>query len=268
MIATIATIVILAVSPVNYVTDRLAPIYQGIQRIFHHGSSDSSINKTNSKGKTRTNTPTEPTPAPTSTAPSTIDTASNNPAYLVHKSIPATVFWAGEAAGEDNGFITNVESAWSNDWVKSFGGIDDPLSRLGFLPKGFTPKENVFYFALPFSDYGNNGPKADLSMVPWLTGKLKNGQSALKNRWIAVEHNGKTAYAQWEDVGPYHEDDSAYVFGTAGPKYKKAGLDLSPATAKYLGMGDTGKVNWRFVDEAQVPEGEWKKVVTTSAPAW
>lgn len=257
MLTSLITATLLAVSPVTYVTDRIAPIYQAIEtKLFHHSRR---INKSNTTDSTTTGS---------TSASNSLSSLPANSAYPVHKDTAATVFWAGEAAGVDNGFITNVESAWMDDWVKAFGGIDDPLSRSGFLPKNFIPKENPFYFALPFSDYGSNGPKSDLSMVPWSNGKLLDGQSILKNHWIAVEHNGKTAYAQWEDVGPYFENDSAYVFGTASPKYKGSGLDISPATADYLGFHDTGKVNWRFVDDSQVPDGAWKKMVTVSAPSW
>jgi hypothetical protein len=89
----------------------------------------------------------------------------------------------------------------------------------------------------------------------------------LKNRWIVITKDGKTAYAQWEDVGPFGEDDAKYVFGDALPKSKEnknAGLDVSPAVRDYLELEDIDKVDWQFVDEKDVPRGPWKDIITTS----
>ena len=89
----------------------------------------------------------------------------------------------------------------------------------------------------------------------------------VKNRWIQVTFKTKTCYGQWEDVGPYGEDDQTYVFGAAAPKNKiqpGAGFDVSPALRDCLGMGSTSKTSWRFVDDAEVPMGPWKATITTS----
>ena len=183
-----------------------------------------------------------------------------------HRQVTATVFWVGEPPDADNAHITNVASSWVSDWVKAYGGVDSYTKRCGFNPCGFTPKENPFYFALPYSDRNDDGslkPTAELKRIPWYSGSALEGGSLLKNRWIAVEHNGKTAYAQWEDVGPMHEDDIDYVFGDKAPKYR-AGLDLSPAMNTYLGMDGEARVSWRFVGASQVPDGPWKTTVTTS----
>jgi hypothetical protein len=210
-----------------------------------------------------------PTPvAPQSPAPSPQPSPKTDGTYPLHSGIQATIFWVGEGPTAENAFITNVEGAWNKDWVKAYGGVDTPDSRNGYLPSGFTPKENPFYFALPFGDYTRDGPKKDLSVIPWARGALKAGDSFLKNRWISVEYGGKTAYAQWEDVGPMEENDSAYVFGSSKPKFVPSGLDLSPATATYLGFKGSGKVNWRFVTDTQVPGGPWRSIVTTSPPQW
>jgi len=58
------------------------------------------------------------------------------------------------------------------------------------------------------------------------------------------------------------------VFGSATPKNQQnhnAGPDVSPAVKDYIGLLD-GKnvVSWRFVDYSDVPDGPWKKIVTTS----
>jgi hypothetical protein len=33
-----------------------------------------------------------------------------------------------------------------------YGGEDSPTQRVNFLPTGFTPRQNPFYIALPYSD--------------------------------------------------------------------------------------------------------------------
>jgi|GEM_PF-1427847 len=183
-----------------------------------------------------------------------------------HQSVRATMFWVGEAPDDDNAHITNISSSWTEDWNKAFGGVDDPTKRCGYSPCDFTPRENAFYFALPYNDYRADGtlkPTSELQRIPWFSGPAPAGQSLLKNRWIAVTLNGKTAYAQWEDVGPMNEDDIDYVFGNKAPKYR-AGLDLSPATNDYLGLDGEGIVSWKFVNASDVPDGPWKTTVTTS----
>lgn len=188
--------------------------------------------------------------------------------YPLHTNIIATVFWVGEAADDSNDYIHNRSSAWTGDWVAAYGGVDDPMRRCGYLPCGFTPKENPFYFALPFSDSTDNGlkPAAELAVVPWYDGKSDINGSILKNRWIEVRSNDKIVYAQWEDVGPFEENDASYVFGGNSPKESRAGLDVSPAVSQYLKMGGRATVEWRFVEEADVPDGPWRQTITRSAP--
>jgi hypothetical protein len=181
------------------------------------------------------------------------------------KEAIATVFWVGEAGSEDNSYIPNVASAWDRHWMEHFGGIDDPEDRCGFEPCGFHPKENPFYVALPYDDMTEGGVrKASASAIPW---RGAPGRSALKNRWIAVRANGRTCYAQWQDVGPFESDDIAYVFGDAreprNKQIKAAGIDLSPAVRDCLQVEPVSRVSWRHVEEKEVPDGPWRKVVTT-----
>jgi hypothetical protein len=65
--------------------------------------------------------------------------------------IVATVFWIGEPPVIGN-LVSNSESAWDPAWVMRYGGDDDPLLRINFLPLGFVPKQNPFYVALPYND--------------------------------------------------------------------------------------------------------------------
>ena len=74
--------------------------------------------------------------------------------------------------------------------------------------------------------------------------------------------SGHVCYAQWEDVGPLRYDHAEYVFGDERPDtYTRAGLDVSPAVAKYLGIDEDKKAltRWRFVDDEDVPPGVWLK---------
>src|SRR5581483_10727908 len=158
-----------------------------------------------------------------------------------------------EPADGDNGNISNVESAFDSSWQNHYGGVDDPANRLGpdFFPAGFTPKENPYYFALPYNDADSKGNrKASAVNCPLYGLEKTSDYSWCKNSWIAITHNDKTAYAQWEDSGPFGEDDTAYVFGTAAPantKLSAAGLDVSPAVKDYLGLSDVDNCSWSFV---------------------
>lgn len=200
------------------------------------------------------------------------DSASSE--YALHNNITVTVFWIGEEASEENGYISNSKSAWDYEWEQHYGGLDDPNNRDGYYPAAFTPKENPFYFALPYNDFDDNGlRKSDVeSYIPWASeGNYTSVQSMCKNRWVKIIKNDKIAYAQWEDVGPFGENDYKYVFGTALPENlinNYAGLDVSPAVRDYLDITDVDIVNWQFVNDDEVPEGPWKTIITTSQINW
>ncbi len=202
-----------------------------------------------------------------------IQAADPAPKYPLHQNIIATIFWVGEPASADNKNIANITSAWDDAWQEHFGGFDDPKNRTGHNPAKFTPKENPFYFALPYNDFKSGKRRVDAKeVVPW-AGEKQWGktESMCKNHWIKITRGEKTCYAQWEDVGPFKTDDADYVFGTAQPKNKSnkhAGLDLSPAAANYLGVTGMDPVDWQFIDAADVPDGPWKKTVTTSQITW
>jgi hypothetical protein len=178
------------------------------------------------------------------------------------KQAVTTLFWIGEEANGDNGYISNRRSHWDVEWVSSFGGVDDPRRRKGFSPASFKPKENPFYLALPFADTYENGAfkEAAKDIIPDSKGRLT------KNRWVEVRRDGKSCFGQWEDVGPFGEDDFVWVFGPAARPHnnsgEKAGLDVSPALAACLGLDGLGKTEWRLVNEENVPDGPWKEVIT------
>jgi hypothetical protein len=194
--------------------------------------------------------------------------------YLLHQNVTTTFFWVGEEAGPENGYIPNNASAWDDKWKEHFGGIDDPNSRNGYSPAAFTPLENPFYFALPYNDFDGNGNRRGTAtqMIPWASEKTWSAdESMCKNRWIKIIKGNAVAYAQWEDVGPFEENDTDYVFGSSAPHSSvnnHAGLDVSPAVRDYLGLGGMDATNWQFVDANDVPDGPWKQTVTTSNIHW
>ena len=199
-------------------------------------------------------------------AQSAPDRSTDVNAMSAFKKTMTTIFWVGEAANEDNGFIHNFASYWDPNWMRNFGGVDSPQKRMGYLPAGFTPKQNPFYAALPFAEVDANGKmRAIAKKIPGF-GERKGPLT--KNRWLEIRYNGKSCFAQWQDVGPYVEDDFEWVFGSAkkprNTQGLKAGLDISPAAAQYLGMPDSDKTEWRLVDEKDVPDGPWKAIVTRS----
>jgi hypothetical protein len=211
-------------------------------------------------------------------------------AYPLHTGITATVFWVGEPQGNGSS-EDNALSAWDDDWLAHYGGLDDYGPRDGaadFFPTGFAPQENPFYFDLPYNDFdarGRSRPDRE-RVVPWaaqyareLANSKRSGKqfSLLKNRWVEISFGGNVCYAQWEDSGPYVYDDAAYVFGSDDRRPRSleaenAGMDVSPAVRDCLGFSGLNnaenKVDWRFVEEPEVPAGPWRRVVTSRQVSW
>ena len=193
----------------------------------------------------------------------------------LHAGITCTEFWVGEPADAENAFIDNADSAWDMQWMEHYGGVDDPDHRSGYFPAGFTPMENPFYCALPYDDFVDDDILRKASAyqdVPWANAQSWGPlESMCKNHWVKITFNGKTAYAQWEDVGPMNTGDAAYVFRGARPRSnfnQNAGIDASPAVSDYLGLSGMDIVDWEFVDAVEVPDGPWKQIVTTSQIDW
>jgi hypothetical protein len=184
--------------------------------------------------------------------------------YPWHRNIMTTVFWIGERPTARNP-VPNNRSSWDANWARNFGGYDnpDPQRRRNYAPLGLLPRQNTFYCALPYCDIrrGNTKPEAR-KVIPWFRDCFeKEGKSVLKGRWLAIHHGGRTAFAQWEDCGPFRTDHWQYVFGNERPRpnlNRGAGLDISPAVRDYLGMSKNDLCDWKFVDAASVPDGPWK----------
>ncbi len=180
--------------------------------------------------------------------------------------IVATVFWIGEKPNGRNK-TPNHKSSWDTNWMKNYGGYDDPnpANRTGYRPKAFVPKLNPFYVALPYNDrkaFNRTKPEA-FRVIPWFKKTFKrHGKTVCKGRWVAIRFKNKICFAQWEDCGPFVTDDWKYVFGNSRPKNREnrgAGIDISPAVRDYLGIKSGQRCDWRFVDLDQIPYGPWRK---------
>jgi hypothetical protein len=172
--------------------------------------------------------------------------------------IVSTVFWVGETGSGP----ANTRSAWDANWVGTYGGLDDPARRKGFEPATFKPLQNPFYVALPYCDMHDGGLKAEAAkLVPWFIEAFRGATTSVcKGRWLKIRHGLKACYVHWEDVGPFRTDLAAYVFGNERPSPNLnhgAGIDVSPAVRDYLGLGPIDLVDWRFVEQAEVPAGPW-----------
>lgn len=178
-------------------------------------------------------------------------------------NVVGTVFWVGEKPTANNP-TPNDKSAWDQNWLANFGGYDDPNRRAGWGPEGFIPQLNPFYVALPYNDVARGGvhrPEA-AEVIPWFWESYRgDGISVCKGRWVAVHYEGRVCYAQWEDVGPFEVDHWQYVFGNESPRPNRnsaAGIDFSPAVRDYLGFRSGDRVQWRFLNDRQVPKGPWR----------
>src|SRR5208282_2371388 len=104
-----------------------------------------------------------------------------NPMQKFKKTI-TTVFWVGEGATSENGYIDNYGSYWDARWMKHFGGVDEPSERKGFHPAAFRPKQNPFYVALPFAEVDRDGNLKELAKK--IPGFGEGREPLTRNRWV------------------------------------------------------------------------------------
>src|SRR5262245_21307816 len=183
--------------------------------------------------------------------------------YPWKSDIVTTVFWIGEKPSGNNP-VPNRRSSWDRDWTKNYGGLDEPnpARRSNYMPVNFTTKQNPFYCSRPYNDKARQGHRPEASrVVPWFQEAYQGpAVSTCKGHWVAIRKGNRTAYAQWEDAGPFRTDHWQYVFGNERPKpnlNKGAGLDVSPGVRDYLGLKQTDVTDWRFVNFSEVPRGPW-----------
>lgn len=208
-----------------------------------------------------------------------------------HTDIPVTTFWVGEIFAPHAPDGSQERSAYDARWLESYGGCDGVVregrceterrfASTGWFPRRMTPRENPFYLDVPYDDVSNHtGFARRCEVVPWADDPGYAGRcsdrdfSYLKNRWVRmIGPAGRDCFGQVQDAGPGEYTDAAYVFGDhARPRndrYGGAGMDVSPALTGCLGLADANGagelVDWRFVEESEVPPGPWRRIVTTS----
>lgn len=213
--------------------------------------------------------------------------------YPWHTGIVATTFWVGEIVDPTASDGSQVLSTYDPAWLEHYGGCDGVVTAEGctteprtagngFFPTRMSPRQNPFYLDLPFDDLNDPVAFAQRArVVPWsgepgYAGRAEDRAfSYMKNRWVEITRGGVTCYGQIEDAGPGEYDDVDYVFGSddrrpANTRFNGAGMDVSPALNGCLGFqdldGNRDVVDWRFVDDQDVPPGPWRKLVTTSPP--
>lgn len=183
--------------------------------------------------------------------------------YPWKTNIITTIFWIGEG-GTTISATDNIGSAWDEDWRHTNGGTDTPEERSGYASGRHASLVNTFYVALPFNDLAFPD-KARIWLPAGWSKPVRRGErpvSACKDRWIEIKNSeGRSCFAQWEDVGPLRYDHAEYVFGNERPTtYTRAGLDVSPAVAQFLHLDERHNITrWRFVDDDDVPPGVWLK---------
>ena len=211
--------------------------------------------------------------------------------YPLHTGIVATTFWVGEIFDPHSPNGSQVISTYDAHWLRHYGGCDGVVTggrcqtqrrvaANGFFPTLMTPRENPFYLDLPFDDVNDAAAFSQRArFIPWAHDRGYAGHahdpafSYMKNRWVKLTRDGRACYGQIEDAGPGVYDDYRYVFGRrprpASRLYNGAGLDVSPALTGCLGFselnGDDNRVDWQFVDAAEVPAGPWTRLVTTQS---
>ena len=104
--------------------------------------------------------------APATTAASYQSRGIFSSRYPWKENIVTTVFNIGELPTKNNP-TPNHSSSWDPNWEENYGGFDDPETthRRGFLPPGFTPRQNPFYCALPYNDVTRGSTKAEAKVV-------------------------------------------------------------------------------------------------------
>ncbi|MFF7682896.1 hypothetical protein ACFZA2_09035 [Microbacterium sp. NPDC007973] len=211
--------------------------------------------------------------------------------YPWHTGIVSTTFWVGEVFDPQASDGSQRISTYDSDWLASYGGCDGVVdgddcrtetrtAGNGYFPTRMTPRQNPFYLDLPFDDVNDDeGFAMRGQVIPWADRSPyaavvdDRRASLMKNRWVVLRKGDRLCYGQIQDAGPGEYRDSAYVFGSedrrpANERYNGAGLDVSPALNGCLGYaeldGDGDRVDWAFIDDADVPPGPWTTIVTDS----
>ncbi len=155
------------------ITHTVAALLSSITSLFAHGEvtkaepSKVKLSKKSEKKSDKSNVGVESL----AFAPTHLRSARPAPGqgYPWKQQIVTTVFWIGEKPSENNP-VPNRVSSWDKEWSKSYGGFDDPnpARRRDYIPAKFTPRQNPFYYALPYNDKAATGHRPEASrVVPW-----------------------------------------------------------------------------------------------------
>lgn len=211
--------------------------------------------------------------------------------YPKHTDIVATTFWVGEVFDPAAPDGSQMISTYDDNWYRSYGGCDGRIVRgvcsterrtatNGYFPTAMKPRQNPFYLDLPYDDLNDRaGFRHRGKNIPWAKDKAyrkyirDDRVSLMKDRWVRINRKGRVCYGQVQDAGPGKYHNAKYVFGKknsrpANQRYNRAGMDVSPALNGCLRFsslnGSTDRVSWRFVEAKDVPNGPWKRIVTTT----
>lgn len=211
--------------------------------------------------------------------------------YPWHTQIIATTFWVGEIFDPNADDDGQVLSAYDDNWLASYGGCDGTwidgnchteqrFDDNGWFPRSMVPLQNPFYLDLPYDDINDDRTFAARAQhIPWASQEPHASRvadrnfSLMKDRWVEIRRGDDVCFGQIEDAGPGQYDDVNYVFGhddarPANERFGGAGMDVSPAINGCLHFtelnGDGDLIDWRFVDDEDVPAGPWKELITTT----
>ncbi len=208
--------------------------------------------------------------------------------YPWHTDIVAATFWVGEILDPDAPDGSQRVSTYDSRWIEHYGGCDGRQvgrechteqrhAADGYWPRSMEPRMNPFYLDLPYDDVNDElGFAWRGEVVPWAhdPGYAEHVDdpafSLMKNRWVEIRHGDRTCFGQIADAGPAKYHDTAYVFGAddtppSTTKFRGAGMDVSPALNACLHLAGLdmlqSRVDWRFVEADEVPDGPWTRLV-------
>ena len=208
--------------------------------------------------------------------------------YPWHTDILAATFWVGEVLDPLASDGSQRVSTYDSQWIERYGGCDgrwvgrecrteQRYAEDGYWPRSMEPEMNPFYLDLPYDDVNDDlGFAWRGEVVPWARdpGYAPHVDdrtfSLMKNRWVEIRHGDRTCFGQIADAGPANYHDTAYVFGTddarpATTEFRGAGMDVSPALNACLHLAGLdmlqSRVDWRFAEAGDVPDGPWARLV-------
>jgi len=208
--------------------------------------------------------------------------------YPWHTDIVAATFWVGEVLDPNASDGSQRVSTYDSDWLDRYGGCDgiwreakcrteQRHAENDYWPSRTEPKMNPFYLDLPYDDVNDDRGFAWRGQViswaddPGYADDVDDRSvSLMKTRWVEIRHRDRTCFGQIADAGPGEYHDAGYVFGIddrrpVNTDFAGAGMDVSPALNACLDLAGLdelkSRVDWRFVEADDVPEGPWTRLV-------